>query len=482
MNRSIVRYLVGRILLLVGMLMFLPIAVGLLYQERGQILFAYGSVAFACCFFSLLLVWKKPQNTRFYAKEGLVICSLSWILASLFGAIPLVLTHEYPNFIDAFFEISSGFTTTGATVATNIESFSKATLFWRSFTHLIGGMGVLVFVLALLPKSDPDNVYMMKAEMPGPSFGKILSGLKGTARMLYAIYLIMTLVLFVLLVIAKMPVFDAICHAMGTAGTGGFGIKNSSILWYNSSSINLILSVGMLVFGINFNLYYFLLLRKFKDFFQDEELHWYLGIVAIAFILICLNLWSVYKNKAQMAIDVFFSVSSIITTTGYSTADFAAWPLFSHIILLLLMMVGAMAGSTAGGLKVSRVTMFGKVLRAEMLHQREPARIIPIRFNRKTISSTLIRSLFGYFVAYAFVFITLLLIISFESPDFITAFSTVTATFNNIGPGLGAVGPTANYAWLSPYAKLVLSLGMITGRLEIWPVIILFSWRSWKKT
>lgn len=238
----------------------------------------------------------------------------------------------------------------------------------------------------------------------------------------------------------------------------------------------------MLVFGINFNLYYFLLLRKFKDFFQDEELHWYLGIVAIAFILICLNLWSVYKNKAQMAIDVFFSVSSIITTTGYSTADFAAWPLFSHIILLLLMMVGAMAGSTAGGLKVSRVTMFGKVLRAEMLHQREPARIIPIRFNRKTISSTLIRSLFGYFVAYAFVFITLLLIVSFESPDFITAFSTVAATFNNIGPGLGAVGPTANYAWLSPYAKLVLSLGMITGRLEIWPVIILFSWRSWKKT
>jgi trk system potassium uptake protein TrkH len=482
MNRSVIRHVTGRILMLLGALMLAPLAVAFFYGEPFRQKLSYAIPIAAAELLGLLLAFRRPASLHFYAREGLVICALVWILMSLLGGLPLFLSGEYPTFVDAFFEISSGFTTTGASVMRNVEGLYHSTLFWRSFTHLIGGMGVLVFALALLPKGDSEGVYILKAEMPGPMFGKVVSGLKSTARLLYAIYLIMTAVLIGVLLWAGMPPFDAVCHAFGAAGTGGFGIKNTSVAYYDNASVDYILAVAMLLFGVNFNLYYLLLLRKVKAFFRDEELRWYFAIAAVAVGLICLNVRPLYDNVGRMVRDVFFTVSSIMTTTGYSTADFGLWPVFSHTVLLLLMFGGAMAGSTAGGLKVSRVAIYSKMSRAELRRQREPGRVVPVLFNGKAVSREGQAHLMGYLIAYVVLFFSLVLITSLDAPDFLTAFSAVAATFNNIGPGLGVVGPVGNYADFSLFTKIMLSLGMIAGRLEIWPVVILFSRRSWHRT
>lgn len=481
MNRSVIRHVTGRILMLLGALMLAPLAVAFYYGEPAGQKMSYAIAIAAAEALGLLLAYKKPAQLRFYAREGLVICALVWILMSLLGALPIFISGEYPNFVDAFFEISSGLTTTGASVMGNVEGLYHSTLFWRSFTHLLGGMGVLVFALALLPKGNAEGVYILKAEMPGPMFGKVVSGLKSTARILYAIYLIMTALLIGVLMWAGMPPFDAVCHAFGAAGTGGFGVKNTSIAYYDNANIDYILAVAMLLFGINFNLYYLLLLRKVKAFFRSEELKWYFAIIVAAGALICLNIRPLYDNVGRMARDVFFTVSSIITTTGYSVTDFGWWPLFSHVVLLLLMFGGAMAGSTAGGLKISRVALYSKMSIAELRRQREPGRVVPVLFNGKAVSRENRAHLMGYLIAYITLFFLLVLITSLDAPDFITAFSAVVATFNNIGPGLGVVGPVGNYADFNAVTKLMLSLGMIAGRLEIWPIIILFSKRSWHK-
>ena len=481
MNISIVRYVTGRILMLLGLLMLFPLAVSFIYQEEAIYKLGFAAAIGAALVLGLLLSLKKPSSHRFYTREGMVICALTWVLLSLIGALPLRLSGEYPTMIDAFFEISSGFTTTGASVATNVEGLQHSTIFWRSFTHLIGGMGVLVFVLALLPTTDADNVHIMKAEVPGPAFGKLVSSLRTTARILYLMYMSMTAVLVALLVMAGMPLFDSLRHAFGAAGTGGFGIKNTSVLWYNSAAVDYILGVGMIVFGVNFNLYYLLLLRKVRDFVDDEELKAYLLIIAAAVVIICLDVHSLYENYGMMVRDVFFTVSSIITTTGYSTVDFGKWPVLSHVILLLLMFSGAMAGSTAGGLKVSRVVIYSKTARAELRRQREPGRIVPVMFNKKPLSREAQRSLFGYLCIYLGAFLFFLLVVSFDAPDFLSSFSAVAATFNNIGPGLSVVGPTGSYASFSLFTKLLLSFCMIAGRLEIWPIIILFSRKTWRK-
>ena len=481
MNKSIVRFVTGRILMLLGLLMLAPLTVSFIYREAPVYKISFGAAIAASFLLGLLLSFKKPASTRFYTREGLVICSLIWVLMSLLGALPLRLSGEFPTLIDAFFEISSGFTTTGASVATNVEGLQRSSLFWRSFTHLIGGMGVLVFVLALMPATNADNVHIMKAEVPGPAFGKLVSSLRATARILYLMYMAMTAVLVAALLAAGMPLFDALCHAFGAAGTGGFGIKNTSVLWYNSARVDYILGIGMLAFGVNFNLYYLLLLRKVCAFLRDEELRAYLLIVLGAMAVICLDVHRLYDNHGRMVRDVFFTVSSIITTTGYSTADYGQWPLLSHVILLLLMFCGAMAGSTAGGLKVSRVVLYAKTARAEFRRQREPGRIVPVVFNGKPISREAQRSLFGYLCIYLTAFLFFLLVTSLDAPDFLSAFSAVAATFNNIGPGLSVVGPTGSYASFSLLTKLMLSLSMIAGRLEIWPMVILFSRKTWRK-
>lgn len=481
MNQKMIRFIIGRVLLIFSMVLCLPLIVAFIYHEDMLLKISW-IVAISISFgFGFGMTYKKPENTRFHTKEGILICAILWLSLAFIGSLPLYISHSYPTMADAYFEIASGLTTTGSSVHPSVESLSHSVLFWRSFTHLIGGMGVLVFVLALSTKSSKDSLHVMRAEVPGPTFDKIVSKLSETARILYLIYLSMTAILIVLLLLGGMPLFDSICHAFGTAGTGGFGVKNSSIAYYDSTYIHLVLSLGMIAFGINFNLYYLLLLRKVRNFIEDEELHVYLAIIAIAVVLISLNVLPYYENIGIMLRDVFFTVSSIVTTTGFATVDFDKWPLFSHVIIMMLMIIGSCAGSTAGGLKVSRVIIHFKSFVSEFVRQREPNRIVMVNFNRSPVNKKSMQAIQNYFIAYTLIFAVLLLFVSFEAPDFETAFSTVAATFNNIGPGFNMIGPTGNFAAYSGPLKILLSFGMIAGRLELWPILILFSPKTWTR-
>lgn len=485
MNISMIRVMLGRMIWLESILLIIPLFVGLFMGDPARVYLSYAATALIGFGIGVLLTRRPPKETRFHVKEGFVITSLSWIILSLLGGLPLSLSGDFPSFIDGFFEISSGFTTTGASVATDVEALSYATLFWRSFTHLIGGMGILVFILALLPKIQNDQVHVMKAEVPGPTFSKVVAKLGSSARILYLIYLGMTLVMFLVLVFLGMPVFDALLHAFGTAGTGGFGIKANSVGYYSSPAIHYAIAIGMILFGVNFNLYYLILLRKFKRVFKSEELRWYLSFIAVATIFITIQL-SVFFDPAKNNLEEtfrhsFFTVASIITTTGFTTANFDAWPLFNHIILLLLMFVGACAGSTGGGLKVSRVAIAIKSAFAEFRRTREPRRITHIKFEGEPVSGNQLRSILSYIAMYICVFTIILLVISLDGNDFATAFSAVASTINNIGPGLSVVGPMSSFAGFSPFSKIILSFAMIIGRLELWPILILFSASTWKK-
>lgn len=483
MNIQMIFKVIGRLLILVGSLMLLPVLVGMYYHESNRTVLTFFITAVMIILLGIVLNLQKVKIRTFFTKEGLIIVSLSWILMSFLGGLPLYFSGEYPSLVDAFFEISSGFTTTGATVSTDVEALSHSVLFWRSFSHLIGGMGVLVFVLAIMPKMKEDSIYLMKAEVPGPVFGKLVSKLGDTARILYQIYIGLTLILIISLYLAGMPLFDSVVHAFGTAGTGGFGIKNSSIGHYNSASIELIIGIGMLVFGVNFNLYYLILIGKIKDFFKSEELKWYLAIVAIAVTVISFNVYNTMAMPFQDSVrHVFFTVSSIVTTTGYSTVDFALWPLFSQMILLTLMFIGGCAGSTAGGIKVARIGTAVKSVISEIRRSKNPKRIVLFKFEGRLVDNDLMKSLSNYFLLYIIVFAGILLIVSLDSPNFSTAFSAVAATLNNIGPGFDAVGPTGSFAGFSVLSKLALTFAMIAGRLEIIPVLILFSYKTWKKT
>ena len=483
MNIKMVFKVIGRLLIFVALLMLLPAAVGFYYQEKWETVGAFLLSAGLGVGIGALLNLQKVAIRSFFTREGLVIVSLSWLLISFLGGLPLYLSGQYPTLADAFFEISSGFTTTGATVAVNVEALPRSILFWRSLTQMIGGMGVLVFVLAVMPQMKEDSIYLMKAEVPGPVFGKVVSKLGDTARILYKIYIAMTVVLTIALCAAGMPLFDSVAHAMATAGTGGFGIKNASIGYYDSAAIDIIIGIGMLAFGVNFNLYYLILIGKVKEFFKSEELRWYAIIVAVAVALIAFNVAAASPlPAADLLRHVFFAVSSIITTTGFSTVDFDKWPLFSHIVLLLLMGIGSCAGSTAGGIKIARIVPTIKSAIAELRRSRNPKRVLVIQFEGKVVDTELIKSLGNYLLLYTMVFAVLLLIVALDSPDFETAFSAVAATFNNVGPGFGAVGPTGSFAGYSLWSKLALSFGMIAGRLEILPMLILFSPNTWKRT
>ncbi|RRD94118.1 TrkH family potassium uptake protein [Clostridiales bacterium COT073_COT-073] len=483
MNINMIFKVIGRLLLLVAVLMLLPVMVGVYFGDDLKTILSFLGTALVVAIIGFLLNMQKVKIRTFFTKEGLIIVALSWVLMSFFGGLPLYFSGEYKSLIDACFEISSGFTTTGATVSTNVEILSKSILFWRSFTHLIGGMGVLVFVLAIMPQMKEDSIYLMKAEVPGPVFGKIVSKLGDTARILYKIYLGLTALLILALYLAGMPLFDSVVHAFGTAGTGGFGIKNTSIGYYNSPAIELIIGIAMLIFGVNFNLYYFILIGKIKEFFRSEELKWYLSIVGLAVVVITLNIYSAMAYPFPESLrHTFFTVSSIMTTTGYSTADFAQWPLFSHVVLLVLMFIGGCAGSTAGGIKVARVGTAVKSALAEIKRARNPKRVLTFHFEGKLVDIDLMKSLTNYFLLYIFTFAIMILLISLDSPNFTTAFSAVAATFNNIGPGLDVVGPTGSFAGFSDFSKIILIFAMIAGRLEILPMLILFSPGTWKRT
>lgn len=481
MNHKMVSYILGRILFITGVLMVPSLVVALIYREGWQGLWPFLLSIGITCAFGLLISLKKPIRSDFFAREGLVVVALSWLALSFFGSLPFILSGAIPNPIDAFFETASGFSTTGASILTDVEALPHSLLWWRSFTHLIGGMGVLVLALAVMPKIESGDVFIMRAEVPGPTFGKVRTKLRSSARILYVIYLSMTGILVVLLALGGMPIFDSFLHAFGAAGTGGFGIKANSVAYYNSAYIDYLLAISMILFGVNFNLYYAVLFMRMKNIFKNEELRWYLGFIAVGFALICINVSPLYSSMPLLVRDVFFTVSTIITTTGYATANFDNWPVFSQVILIFLMFIGGMAGSTAGGIKVSRIGIYIKTTIQEIRVNVSPNRRLPILFEGKPISALLSRQTSVYLITYAFMFVIFLMITALSAPNFLTAFSAVAATFNNIGPGLDMVGPMGNYAGFNNLTKFTLSLAMIMGRLELFPILVLLSPRTWRR-
>lgn len=479
MNHSIIRYIIGMVLLFESAFMMLPCIVAVIYQEKSG--FAFLFVTIICLLLGFVLARRRPKNQVYFAREGFVIVALSWIVMSVFGAFPFVISGEIPNFIDALFETISGFTTTGASILNNVEALSHAALFWRSFTHWIGGMGVFVFLLAVLPMTGGYNMHLMKAESPGPSVGKLVPKVRDTAKILYIIYFSMTLVECILLLIAKMPLFDAMTTAFGTAGTGGFGIKNSSLGGY-SSAIQTIVTIFMILFGINFNAYYLLILGKNKkDAFKINEVKWYLGIILATTIIITANVTDIFGNVFKALHHTLFQVASIITTTGFSTTDFNLWPQLSKTLLVVLMFIGACAGSTGGGIKVSRIMILLKTVKQEMSHFIHPRSVKTIKMDDKALDKDMVRSVSAFMVTYTIIFGASLIILAFDNLDLVTNFTAVTATINNIGPGLELVGPVGNFSVFSPLAKCVLMFDMLAGRLELYPILLLFAPSVWKK-
>ena len=417
----------------------------------------------------------------FYAKEGFVTVALSWIILSVMGALPFVINGEIPKFTDALFEIISGFTTTGASILSDVESLSHCSLIWRSFSHWIGGMGVLVFILAILPLAGGGHsMHLLRAESPGPSVGKLVPRLRSTAMILYGIYFFMTLVELIILLIAKMPLFDAICTSFGTAGTGGFGIKNDSIAGY-SSTIQIIVTIFMILFGVNFNVYYLFLIKKPKEALKCEELRYYLGIIAFAALFITINIRGYFPSIFEAFRHASFQVGSIITTTGFATEDFNIWPQASKTILVILMFVGACAGSTGGGIKVSRFALLLKTVGKELSHLIHPRIIKIIKFEGKKVEHDVIRSVNVFLITYVMIFAFSVLFICVDGLDLTTNFTAVAATLNNIGPGLELVGPTQNFSLFSNFSKYILMFDMLAGRLELFPMLILFTPATWRK-
>lgn len=479
MNTSVIKYILGHVLKIEGLLMLLPCAVALIYGETEGIYFA--AVALSCLLLSLLAGRKKPESTVFYLKEGCAATSLSWIVLSIFGAIPFVLTGEIPSFTDALFETISGFTTTGASILSDVEALSHCSMFWRSFTHWIGGMGVLVFMLAIIPMSGGSNINLMRAESPGPSVSKLVPKMRNTARILYLIYFGLTIIELILLLIGKMPLFDAINTTFGTVGTGGFGIKNDSMMGY-SPYIQWVVTIFMILCGINFNAYYFILYRNIKKAFLMEEVRYYFIIIFAAIGIIFIDLVNNAFGAFEALTHAAFQVGSIITTTGFSTADYELWSQTSKTVLVLLMFIGACAGSTGGGIKVSRIIILVKTIAKELTSYIHPKSIHKIKFEGKPVEHEVVRSVNVYFITFTLIFVMSVFAISFENKGLITSFTAVAATINNIGPGLELVGPTQNFGHFSVFSKYVLMFDMLAGRLELFPLLILFHPGLWKDT
>ena len=478
MNFRIIAYIVGWVCNFQAIFMVLPCITALVYQEHE--FFAFLISMILCLIVGIPLTARKPKNKVFYTKDGCVAVALSWLALCIFGSVPFVLSNSSPHPIDAFFETVSGFTTTGSSILTDVEVLPHCILMWRSFTHWIGGMGVLVFLLSLLPLAGGYHMNLMKAESPGPSVSKLVPKVQQTAKILYSIYIGMTLLQIVLLLIGNIPLFDTLCIAFGTAGTGGFGIRNDSMGSY-STYCQIVTTIFMILFGVNFSAYYLILTKKIRQALKFEEVRYYFGIIAVAILVIGHNTMHLFQNLGVSIQQAAFQVGSIITTTGFSSADFNQWPALSKTILVLLMFVGACAGSTGGGIKVSRILILCKAAKKEFQLYLHPNAVKKIKMDQKTITHDILRSTNIYLTLYLLIFAVSILLISLDNFDMTTNFTAVTATLNNIGPGLEIVGPMGNFSSFSYFSKCVLVFDMLAGRLEIFPLLLLFFKGTWKK-
>ncbi len=479
MNFASILYILGRLLEIEAGFLAVPALVSLLYGEMDCL--AFLGVSILCVILGLLCGRKRPKKFLIFAKEGFVTVSLGWIIISAMGALPFIITGDIPNFTDAFFETVSGFTTTGASVLTDVESLSKGCLFWRSLTHWIGGMGIFVFMIAVLPATGAQNMHLLQTESPGPEVGKLVPRLRDTAKILYRLYIALTLTMVIALLFTKMPLFDALTLTFGTAGTGGFSIKGDSIAGYSVLQ-QLVIAVGMLLFGINFNFYYFMTLgHSIRESFRNEEVRGYLIIVASSTVMIMLNARAHFTSIFDAFTKSFFQVASIMTTTGYGTTDFDQWPSFSKFILMGLMIIGACAGSTGGGIKVSRVQILFKAYRREMDSFIHPRLVRGVRMNGKIVKEETVSAVKGFLATYAMILFLSVMVLCLQGEDILTNLTAVLATLGNIGPGLSKVGPTMNYAFYNPFNKYVLMFDMLAGRLELYPMLLLFSPSTWKR-
>lgn len=479
MNKKMIIYILGKMLGVEGALLLIPAVVSLIYGEKTGISFL--AVAAVLGVIYLVLGRRKPKNNRIYGKEGFAVVGLAWVLWSLFGALPFVISGAVPNYVDAFFETVSGFTTTGSTILQEIESLPRGINFWRCFTHWIGGMGVLVFVMMVTSLDDESAMPLMRAEVPGPEADKLVPKARSTARILYQMYFALTAVEVVLLMFGGMNLYDALVHSFSTAGTGGFSNRNSSVAFYDSAYIDGVITVFMILFGINFNLYFLLLLKNWKSALKNEELRAYLGIIAAAIAVITVNILNIYENVFHAFRYAAFQVASVITTTGFYTADYELWPELSKAVLLTVMFIGACAGSTGGGIKVCRFVILCKSIRQEIRKILHPNVVTMVKINGKKVNNDTMKGINTFFAAYIFILVISVLIVSIDNFDFATSFSGVLTTINNVGPGISKVGPVENFHMFSPLSKLVFCFDMLVGRLEIFPYLLLLSPDLWRR-
>ncbi len=479
MNKRMTSYILGRMLGVEALVLLLPAFVSVIYGESGWKAFLLTSIVLLAVFW--VFGRKKPEDSKIYGKDGFIIIACAWILWSIFGAMPFWISREIPSYIDALFETVSGFTTTGSTILTNIEGLSYGLQFWRCLTHWIGGMGVLVFVMVIVSLEDKNSMHLMRAEVPGPETDKLVPKARDSAKILYAMYFVLTFLQVILLKLGGMNWYDSIIHSFSTAGTGGFGNRNNSIAYYDSAYIDGVITVFMILFGINFNMYYFILLKKFKLVFKNEEVRTYLGIIAAATIAITIHITRMYGSSLKAFRYAVFQVASVITTTGFMTADYNLWTEFAKCILLGIMMIGACAGSTGGGMKVSRILIMAKSVGREIKRLLHPKSVNVVKVNGKKVGEDTLQGVYMYFVAYMAIFAISVLLISLNNFDFATSFSGVLTTINNVGPGISGVGPIENFSAFSNFSKIVFSLDMLIGRLEIFPFLVLFSPDLWRR-
>lgn len=473
-------YVLGKMLGVEALVLCIPAAVSLIYGETSDMV-AFGITSAVLCVFFLLFGRKKPENGRIYGKDGLVIVAAAWILWSVFGALPFYLSREIPSYVDALFETVSGFTTTGSTILTDIEALSYGMNFWRCLTHWIGGMGVLVFVMVVTSLDDKSSMHLMRAEVPGPEADKLVPKARETAKLLYAMYLALTVAEIIFLLAGGMNLYDSIIHSFSTAGTGGFANHNSSVAYYDSAYIDGVITVFMILFGINFNMYFLLLIKDVKSVWKNEEVRAYLGIIVAATLVLTCNVLSIYKEPLKAFRYSIFQVASIITTTGFATADFNLWPELSKCILLLIMVIGACAGSTGGGVKVSRFLILWKSILKQVKGMLHPKSVNVVKVNGKKISNETLQGVYAYFSAYVFVFGISVLLVALDNFDFATTISGVLTTLSNVGPGISRVGPIENFQSFSVLSKIVFSMDMLIGRLEIFPFLMICSPSFWRK-